>query len=132
MKTFKKEERLCSIKSLGLLFKKGSSFLLYPYRVTYLTVEQASLFPAQIVINVPKKRYKHANDRNRVKRLCRESYRQHKEQLLYSQIVGNEQLLLLGIQYVGKQIYKFDFMDKRMQQMLKRLVEQLSAHENPQ
>ncbi|RYF17708.1 MAG: ribonuclease P protein component, partial [Flavobacteriales bacterium] len=30
MNKFYKEERLCSKKSLDLLFKKGSSFLLYP------------------------------------------------------------------------------------------------------
>jgi ribonuclease P protein component len=69
MYTFKKEERLCNKKLIDELFHNGSSFLCYPYRVSWLTVEENAEFPVQVLIAVPKKRYKRAVDRNLVKRI---------------------------------------------------------------
>lgn len=129
MNTFKKEERLCSKKSLDLLFKNGSSFLLYPYRVTFTFDSQPLLFPAKIVINVAKKRYKRAVDRNLIKRRTREMYRLYKGELLYSALADKDQLLLLGLQYVGKQIYPTPFLEKRLKQLLIKLTTQFSSDE---
>lgn len=126
MDTFKKEERLCSKKSLDLLFKKGSSFLLYPYRATFIFDEQPHRFPVQIVINVAKKRYKHAVDRNLIKRRTREAYRLQKNTLLYEPLANREKLLLLGIQYVGKKIYPYTFIEKRLGELLKKLFVQIN------
>ena len=129
MNTFKKEERLCSKKSLDLLFKNGSSFLVYPYRITFAFDAQTSEFPAQIVINVAKKRYKRAVDRNLIKRRTREVYRTHKQELLYTSLIDKNQLLLLGLQYIGKQIYPSSFLEKRLTQLLVKLTTQLSSDE---
>ena len=55
----------------------------FPLRVVYVNKERAQgEVPVQILISVPKKRFKHAVDRNRVKRQVREAYRLHK-QVLY-------------------------------------------------
>ena len=100
MNKFNKEERLCSKKSLDLLFKNGSSFLLYPFRVTYLFVAEPHIFPAQVVINVAKKRYKHSVDRNLIKRRTREAYRLQKEQLLLLKLkraISGEKLILINL-----------------------------------
>lgn len=125
MNTFHKEERLCSRKSLDLLFKNGSSFLLYPYRISYLFVTETRLYPAQVVINVAKKRYKRAVDRNLVKRRTREAYRLQKEKELYALLTDMDQLLLLSIQFVGKKIYDFSFFDKKLNVAFKRLSTEL-------
>ena len=122
MNTFNKEERLCSRKLLDLLFKNGSSFLLYPFRVSYLFVDVPHSFPAQVVINVSKKRFKKAVDRNLIKRRSREAYRLQKQAELYPAISEQEQLLIFSLQFVGKKIYEFSFMEKKMDGALKRLV----------
>ena len=129
MKTFSKEERLCSRRSLDLLFKNGSSFLLYPFRVSYLYVPEPVAAPVQVVINVSKKRYKRAVDRNVIKRRTREAYRLHKQDHLYSILKPSSQLLLLSIQFIGKQKYEFDFMEKKMINVFKKLNTQLKDHE---
>lgn len=129
MNKFFKEERLCSKKSLDLLFKKGSSFLLYPYRATFLFDAQPSRFPAQVVINVAKKRYKRAHDRNLIKRRTREAYRLQKQFMLYEKLECNNQLLLLGLQYVGKEIHSYSFLEKKLGQVLQKLLTQIH-HEN--
>lgn len=130
MNKFFKEERLCSKKSLDLLFKKGSSFLLYPYRATFVFDAQPHQFPVQIVINVAKKRYKHAHERNLIKRRIREAYRLQKGAFLYEQLGVKEELLLLSLQYVGKEIYPYAFLEKRMDQLFKKLLRQINNESN--
>jgi ribonuclease P protein component len=125
MKKFFKEERLCSKKSLDLLFKNGSSFLLYPYRATFLLDAQPHQFPVQVVINVAKKRYKRAHDRNLIKRRTREAYRLQKQSMLYEKLNNNDKLLLLGLQYVGKEIHPYDFLEKRLCQLFKKIIIQI-------
>ncbi|MCY1523162.1 Ribonuclease P protein component [compost metagenome] len=129
MNTFRKEERLCSKKSLDLLFKNGSSFLLYPFRVSYLFVDEVQTYPAQVVINVSKKRYKHAVDRNLIKRRIREAYRLQKQELLYAELLERSDLLLLSLQYVGKKKYEYTFLEKKMMLVLKKLIVQTKENE---
>ncbi|MCJ0743606.1 ribonuclease P protein component [Pedobacter montanisoli] len=130
MNTFKKEERLCSKKSLDLLFKKGSSFLFYPFRITYLPVSQSHSFPVQIVINVAKKRYKHAVDRNLIKRRTKEAYRKQKQEFLYNYLNTPQTVLLLSVQYVGKEIYSYPVFEKKMNGMLKKLIQNMAENGN--
>jgi ribonuclease P protein component len=122
MKKFNKEERLCSRKFLDLLFKNGSSFLLYPFRISYLIVEETAAYPVQVVINVPKKRYKHAVDRNLLKRRIREAYRLQKQEGLYQLLPHTNGLLLLSLQFVGKQKYEFSFIEKKLSAVFKKLL----------
>lgn len=129
MNTFTKEERLCSRKSLDLLFKNGSSFLLYPFRVSYLFVDTPHEFPVQVVINVAKKRYKRAVDRNLIKRRTREAYRLQKSVQLYEPIGGSERLLLLSVQFIGKQIYDYSFFEKKLALVFKKIVTTIGANE---
>lgn len=129
MNTFTKEERLCSKKLIDLLFKNGSSFLLYPFRVSFLPVAAENQYPVQVVINVSKKRYKRAVDRNLIKRRTREAYRLQKELQLYTSIKVPHQLILLSIQFVGKQIYDFSFFEKKMGAVMKKLLVNFSGDE---
>ena len=114
MYTFKKEERLCSKKLLEELFHSGSSFLLYPYRIVWLAQSLQSSVSAQVVINVPKRRFKSAVDRNLIKRRIREIYRLNKFEELYSFLTDNSAQLIFGINYVGKNIAEYNFMEKKL------------------
>jgi len=132
MYTFRKEERLCSRKHLDLLFKNGSSFLLYPFRVSYLFIEQEAKVQAQVVINVPKKRYKRAVDRNLLKRRIREAYRLNKQDKLYIPLPTDRGLLLFSIQFVGKDKYEFDFIEKKLIATFKRFQNLIKPNETHQ
>ncbi|SER44927.1 ribonuclease P protein component [Pedobacter rhizosphaerae] len=130
MYTFRKEERLCSRKHLDLLFKNGSSFLLYPLRISYLFIDQPAEVKAQVVINVPKKRYKRAVDRNLLKRRIREAYRLHKQENLYLQLPERDGLLLFSIQFVGKDKYEFAFIEKKLLAAFKRFLSLVKPNES--
>ena len=83
MNDFPKTERLCNYHNIQALFKEGKSIKKYPLKLIYLPLDKA-LTPTQVLISVPKKKLKRAVDRNRIKRLIRESYRKEKH-LLSSQ-----------------------------------------------
>jgi len=111
--TFKKEERLCNKRFLTNLFQSGSSFVLYPYRISFVKSQQLPS-PAQVVISVPKRRFKKAVDRNLLKRRIREAYRLQKHQLLHTFLLNNQTEVLLAIQYIGKEILDYDVIFNKM------------------
>ena len=77
--TLSKSERLKSRKAIGELFAKGKSVRHQPLVLIYAPMELPEAVPTQIAVSVSKRRFKHAVDRNRVKRQIREAYRLNKE-----------------------------------------------------
>lgn len=79
-----KDERLYLREAISELFAKGSSFTVYPYRIIYHVLPEDDPQVARVAIMTiaPKKKFKHAVDRNHVKRLTREAYRINKLPLI--------------------------------------------------
>ena len=94
--TLSKRERMVSRKLIETLFGGGrsQSMVAFPLRVVYMIQERtANEPPVQLLVSVPKKHFKHAVDRNRVKRQVREAFRLHK-QTLHDALPPASQLLL--------------------------------------
>ena len=81
--TLGKASRLKSRKQLDELFRSGKSFNLPPYRVLFTTEplsgEKAPVL--QIGVGASSRHFKHAVDRNLVKRRIREAYRTRRHAL---------------------------------------------------
>lgn len=80
-------ERIKSKKTLDTLFREGKAFFVYPYRVVYSLQygpkdKDKQTSPLRMAVSVPKRHFKRAHDRNRLKRLTRELYRVQKAQWL--------------------------------------------------
>ena len=75
--TFPKAERLCNYHRVNKLFREAKVLKKYPLKLLYTPIE-GSTQPTQLLISVPKRLMKKAVDRNRMKRLIRESYRHQK------------------------------------------------------
>ena len=124
--TFCKKERVVSKKLIESLFEKGDSQSLaaFPMRVVYMQVErQAGDSLVQILISVPKKRFKHAVDRNRVKRQVRESYRLNK-QIICDVIPENKQMLIAFI-WLSDKHYPTNEVQKRVVTLLQKIARKL-------
>lgn len=112
---------MCSKRLIDDLFRNGSSFFIYPYRVVFRRVD--GLPSAQVLLSVPKRRFPLAVHRNLLKRRMRESYRLQKGQLLYPATEGKPYGLAIAIQYVGNELLDFQFMRLQMAAVLKKLHE---------
>jgi ribonuclease P protein component len=121
MYSFKKEERLCNKRLIESLYHRGSSFLCYPFKVSWLICDNTGKFPAQIVFSVPKKRFKKAVDRNLIKRRMREAYRLNKQQHLYEKLNSADKKVVLSLGYVAKDIVPYDLTVKKMLKLLAQL-----------
>lgn len=116
--TFKKAERLKSAKTIGKLFKEGQSFGVYPLRLVWLRLEEpASDSPVQFTLSVPKKNFKSAVARNRIKRKVREAWRLGKARL-YRKLEGAEGQLAFMVLYTAKEDLSFAQIEKSMRTLI--------------
>ena len=140
--TFKKSERLNSKKVIEQLFdKKGrgtnQSVFLYPFRVSYIPVSDLGFGVAdleedvnpkseienpksKILISVSKRFFKHAVDRNLIKRRTREAYRLHKHLLL--QKPASQIPEYIAFVYIAKTIEDYAKIEKSMKAIFKKMV----------
>ena len=121
MYTFKKEERLCNKRLLKKLFTDGSSFLVYPFRVVHLPETLPSCYPVQVLVAVPKRKFKRAADRNLLKRRVREAYRLHKDLSLYPFLSKRNHQIMLSLHYIGNEIAEYSLIEKKLLMVLKQL-----------
>ena len=121
--TFTKKERLTGTIRIDTLFKEGVSFISYPLRVIYLIHEQSVESICSTLISVPKKRIKKATQRNRIKRLIRESYRLNRT-LIDNETIGEKSLDVAFI-YVKDTSSESTIMQKAMQKALNQISNRL-------
>lgn len=79
---FPKAEHLCLRRDIDALFTAGTkSFSAYPLRLLVRPAGEGRIPCVRVLTSVPKRRLRHAVDRNRAKRQVREAYRLHKSVL---------------------------------------------------
>ncbi|RYE52660.1 MAG: ribonuclease P protein component [Sphingobacteriales bacterium] len=138
-------ERLKSRKIIELLFKEGKSVAAHPVRITYkVTVSQLASESVlksdvnqdissflQAGFSVSSRNFKKAVDRNRIKRLLRESYRKQKS-TLHELLTGRSASVSIAIFiiYTGKELPVYEFVDEKMKSALKKLSAELEKQVN--
>jgi len=122
MESFPKYERICKNNDIQSLFEKGTGFSSYPYRVVYLFRPVGDKpVTCRLLISVSKKRFHHAVDRNRVKRLIRESWRKNKSQL-YETCTKNTISVDVALVYTATVIHSYEEMYKKTAKAVNELV----------
>ena len=112
---FPKSEKLKSTKTIERLFSEGKSFTKFPLKLIFLPQELVK--PTQAAFAVPKRSFKSAVDRNRIKRQLREAYRLHKPLIL----TNNGKKFALLFLHFGKDKPKYAELEKSVASLLKKL-----------
>ena len=121
--TFGELEKLKSQKTLEELFEKGKSVTHNGFTLVYLPIPLKTFYPVQAGFSVPKRNFKHAVDRNRIKRLMRETYRHQKFDLYQKLVAAKKQLAIMWV-YKGKTVPNHETVNASMLKCL----EKLSGH----
>lgn len=127
--TFGKQEKLKSRKLIEKLFAEGNSVKKFPIRLVYLQTSHTSNFPVQASFSVPKRNFKRAVDRNRIKRLLREAYR-HEKNGLYDEL---QKPYIFMFTFIGKKEPTYLEAQQKIQQVLAlfKKAEKSSSDESP-
>ena len=122
MQTFNKNERLISKVIIDDLFEKGKSFNSSYLKIIWKELPQET-HTTQVLFSVPKRIYKRAVDRNKVKRLMREAYRKNKSDF-YEKLNGKT-IGFIFI-YLNKTIIDYKEMEDKIIVSLQRLNKEIN------
>lgn len=117
--SFPKSEKLCRLKLIQTLFSEGKSVQSYPLKMVFIPANYPEDVQFQLLISVPKRIFKKAVHRNRVKRLIRESYRLQKHFL--QQITPQKHALALI--FIGKELLEYDLIFKSTKRCFEKFAE---------
>ncbi len=120
--TYKKQEKLKSKKLIKLLFENGKKITVFPIMLLYLKIEHDSDYLIQAGVTVSKKNFKNAVDRNRIKRLLRETYRLNKP-FLYEKLENKYIFMFI---YLGKEELKYQLLDTKMKELMNRFTHKIT------
>ena len=121
--TLGKQERLKSKKLIEKLYAEGDSVKTFPLRMMYVQTAHTSDFPCQVGVSVAKRNYKLAVDRNRLKRLMRETYRLQK-QIVYNNL---DKPYVFMISYIGREEIKYEDLYLKMEKLLTLFIDKVKV-----
>ena len=131
-----KTERLTSQLVIDKLFVGGNaSMAAFPLRIVYMQMEKqegsqqwdgVQQPPVSILVSVPKKRFRHAVDRNRMKRLVREAYRLNKH-ILWNALQEKNFRLAIAFVCITDTLPTFRSVNKSMRKALIRIGERVEG-----
>lgn len=123
--TFSKKEKLKSKKLLDQLFTEGKSVSVFPLRMVYMPTTFEDNIKSKTGVSVSKRNFKTAVDRNKIKRLLRESYRLNKASY-FNNITTQYALMIL---YIGKDKPTFAYVETRMKILFEKFQNKVSENQ---
>jgi ribonuclease P protein component len=127
--SFKKSERLCGHSLFALLFRDGKNFTTYPFRITWLLISKETIAasPVRVAFVVPKRNFKKASQRNRIRRRMKEAYRLNKRQFLASFSSSHD--LLFTCVYAGREETEYIEIQNKIIVTLQKLAVVIKEHQ---
>ncbi|GLB52937.1 ribonuclease P protein component [Neptunitalea chrysea] len=117
--SFPKDEKLKSKILIQKLFSEGSAVSKYPIKLVYIEATPTKDVLVQAGFSVPKRFFKKAVDRNRIKRLLREAYRLQKTE----QFLRLQKSYVFMFIYTGKELPDFEFIQKKMSDLSEKFIQ---------
>jgi ribonuclease P protein component len=124
MHTFTKDEKLCSKKIIQELFSgvETNRSNHYPLMAIWKSMELPAATPVQVLFSVPKKKFKKAHDRNRLRRQLKECYRLQKK-LLYETLSLKRLQCAVVMVYIAKEKLSYTKINHACSAIVKNIAE---------
>ena len=124
-----KGERLYLREEIERLHSCGRSFVSYPIRIVWLAEPIATQTPGEqaqvaVMTSVAKRRFKHAVDRNRIKRMTRAAYRLHKAPL-WQAATQHHCTIRVALQSVAKTMPTYPELEQAVERAIARIVKEI-------
>ncbi|WP_341214712.1 ribonuclease P protein component [uncultured Wocania sp.] len=120
--SYPKKEKLKSKKLIDQMFTEGQSISAFPLRLVYFQTTFDNNVVAKTGVSVSKRNFKTAVDRNRIKRLLRESYRLNKADF-FNNLTTQHAFMIL---YIGKDKPKFAQVETKMKHLFEKFLDKIS------
>ena len=125
--TLTKEERICSKKLIEALFAGNGSRSMTSYPIRAVFLEQKSAEgepPVQLLVSVPKRCFKRAVKRNRVKRQIREAFRRNTH-VLADAVTGSGRSVAVALIWMSADLSATHLVETKVKDLLVRIKERL-------
>jgi ribonuclease P protein component len=120
--TFRKQDKLKSSLTIEKLYKDNHFVLSHPLKCYYsfseLPAEQNTV---RVAFTVPKRAFKNAVQRNKLKRKMREAYRLHYRKILEQFVSQSNKQLQLLIIFTGKETLEYRMIEKNIKKILQKV-----------
>lgn len=128
---FGKAYKLCSKRAIDSLFEEKNSVKQYPFVINYAPMQLPTAKTFQLVLSAPKRIFRKAHERNRIKRLMKETIRK-KKGILEEYLAERGGQLALFLVYTSKDELEYRLLEQKMEQLLNKLVTELKAQQHDQ
>ncbi|MBI33823.1 MAG: ribonuclease P protein component [Flavobacteriales bacterium] len=127
-KRFGKQDKVKGKKAVSRIFENPkSSITLFPFKAFY-SISKSNKSNVRFAVSVPKKKFKRAVDRNKIKRLLREALRLHKsilDECLTKQNISLDVMVL----YNSEKMPSYNSVEIKIKEILKRLCLGIQSYE---
>ena len=101
-------------------YREGKRFVAWPLRVTWQEISNDQS-PTRVLVWAPKSLFKHAVQRNRLRRLIREAYRLHQDMLTSNSDSGQTSNFYIAFNYMDKEEQPYAVIEKAVCKALKKI-----------
>jgi len=115
---FDKSDRICSVRRISEIFRTGSVLFSHPLKVLYLP---NNTHFSRVVISVPKRLFKRAVKRNRIKRQIREILR--RDHFRDFSKTGVDLFIL----FIGKELPDYNFLNEKIKNVLEKISKRVES-----
>lgn len=128
--TLRKDERLYERKAIEEIFSSGKAITEKPIRLLWINREGNSTIPVKAAFSVPRRTFKHAVDRNLLRRRMKEAYRKNKP-VLYKALMQQGKEYLIMLIYTDVKKCEYAEIESKIVLTLQRLIKQAGGKQVP-
>ncbi|NVK65409.1 MAG: ribonuclease P protein component [Flavobacteriales bacterium] len=123
-----KKNKLCSPKLIDEVFASGRHVKSYPFVVRFLETDLPQDAHFQIVFSAPKRTFRKAVQRNRIKRICKESFRMQRASLDNYLQKQNKQIALFLV-YTPREELSVKQLEGKTKKLIDKIITQLESND---